>query len=316
MVFGERKEFSKDKMPILKVVMAFVIILGHLSYKDSSVWILPFRYLGAPFVSMFLFISGYGMWHSFLSNHGLSFSSTLKRIWKIVLPYLFTVLLYYTIVRLPSGEFNIDVLEAIMTGTSKQSHLWFVFAIIYLYLSFFLCTRFHRRCTIILSLFAITALTIALLRKVGYDRCWWVSLMAFPTGCLYSMYKDRINGAIFKNRLRYCLAMAAAIVGVGVSYLPGVEVLYSISHIFIPIVIALVVIQLPIEKLNNRFTMHLGSISYEIYLCQLIAMDALQLFFPSIPPAVYVLCTIVLTVLLAELVSFASHKVFVLGKKS
>lgn len=314
MVFGERKEFSKDKMPILKVVMAFVIILGHLSYKDSSVWILPFRYLGAPFVSMFLFISGYGMWQSFLSNHGLSFSSTLKRIWKIVLPYLFTVLLYYTIVRLPSGEFNIDVLEAIFTGTSKQSHLWFVFAIIYLYLSFFLCTRFHRRCTIILSLFAITALTIALLRKVGYDRCWWVSLMAFPTGCLYSMYKDRINGVIFKNRLRYCLAMAAAIVGVGVSYLPGVEVLYSISHIFIPIVIALVVIQLPIEKLNNRFTMHLGSISYEIYLCQLIAMDALQLFFPSIPPAVYVLCTIVLTVLLAELVSFASHKVFAFGR--
>ena len=316
MVFGERKEFSKDKMPILKVVMAFVIILGHLSYKDSSVWILPFRYLGAPFVSMFLFISGYGMWHSFLSNHGLSFSSTLKRIWKIVLPYLFTVLLYFAIVRLPSREFNIDVLEAIMTGTSKQSHLWFVFAIIYLYLTFFLCTRLRRRSAIILSLFAITALTIAFLRKVGYDRCWWVSLMAFPTGCLYSMYKDRINDAIFKNRLRYCLAMAAAIVGVGVSYLPGVEVLYSISHIFIPMAIALVVIQLPIEKLNNRFTMHLGSISYEIYLCQLIAMDALQLFFSSMPPAVYVLCTVVLTVLLAELVSFASHKVFAFGRKS
>ena len=289
-LFGFKSDdaFSKQKTLFLKVFMAVAIILGHLSCRVPSAWIQPFRFWGAPFVSMFLFISGYGMWQSFLSNQGLSFSSTLKRIWKIVLPYLFTVLLYFTIVRLPSGEFNIDVLEAILTGTSKQSHLWFVFAIIYLYLTFFLCTRLRRRSAIILSLFAITALTIALLRKVGYDRCWWVSLMAFPTGCLYSMYKDRINGAIFKNRLRYCLAMAAAIVGVGVSYLPGVEVLYSISHIFIPIVIALVVIQLPIEKLNNRFTTHLGSISYEIYLCQLIAMDALQLFFPSIPPAIYV----------------------------
>lgn len=314
--FSAENTFVKKKTPVIKSFMAFVIILGHLSCRVPSAWIQPFRFWGAPFVSMFLFISGYGMWQSFLSNYGLSFSSTLKRIWKIVLPYLFTVLLYFTIVRLSSGEFNIDVLEAILTGTSKQSHLWFVFAIIYLYFTFFLCTRLRRRWAIILSLFTITALTIAILRKVGYDRCWWVSLMAFPTGCLYSMYKDRINGVIFKNRLRYCLAMAAAIVGVGVSYLPGVEVLYSISHIFIPIVIALVVIQLPIEKLNNRFTTHLGSISYEIYLCQLIAMDALQLFFPSIPPAVYVLCTIVLTVLLAELVSFASHKVFALGKKS
>ena len=314
--FSAENTFVKKKTPVIKSFMAFVIILGHLSCRVPSAWIQPFRFWGAPFVSMFLFISGYGMWQSFLSNYGLSFSSTLKRIWKIVLPYLFTVLLYFTIVRLSSGEFNIDVLEAILTGTSKQSHLWFVFAIIYLYFTFFLCTRLRRRWAIILSLFTITALTIAILRKVGYDRCWWVSLMAFPTGCLYSMYKDRINGVIFKNRLRYCLAMAAAIVGVGVSYLPGVEVLYSISHIFIPIVIVLVVIQLPIEKLNNRFTTHLGSISYEIYLCQLIAMDALQLFFPSIPPAVYVLCTIVLTVLLAELVSFASHKVFALGKKS
>ena len=131
--------------------------------------------------------------------------------------------------------------------------------------------------------------------------------MAFPTGCLYSMYKDRINGVLLQNRLRYSFAMTAAVAGVGVTYLPGIEVLYSISHIFIPIVIALLVIQLPIEKLNNRFTLHLGAISYEIYLCQLIAMDGLQLFFPSITPLVYVLSTLALTVVLAELVYFASH---------
>ena len=310
-LFGFKSDdaFSKQKTLFLKVFMDVAIILGHLSCRVPSGWIQPFRFWGAPFVSMFLFISGYGMWQSFLSNHGLSFSSTLKRIWKIVLPYLFTVLLYFAIVRLPSRELNIDVLEAIFTGTSKQSHLWFVFAIIYLYLTFFLCTRLRRRSAIILSLFAITALTIAFLRKVGYDRCLWVSLMAFPTGCLYSMYKDRINGVLLQNRLRYCFAMTAAVAGVGVTYLPGIEVLYSISHIFIPIVIALLVIQLPIEKLNNRFTLHLGAISYEIYLCQLIAMDGLQLFFPSITPLVYVLSTLVLTAFLAELVFFISHKV-------
>lgn len=52
------------------------------------------------------------------------------------------------------------------------------------------------------------------------------------------------------------------------------------------------------------------------YLCQLIAMDALQLLFPSIPSAIYVLCTVVLIVLLVELLSFASHKVFAFGRKS
>ena len=314
--FRKESSFSKEKLPAIKIFMAIVIVLGHLSVRIPSDWIQPFRFWGAPFVSMFLFVSGFGMWQSYLSHSGLSIASVLKRVWKLALPFLLTVFFYYMIVRIPSGETNLNIWDTVLTGTSKQSHLWFVFAIVYLYLAFYLCTRFRSKPTIIVSLFVLVSATIILLRQVGYDRCWWVSLLAFPTGCLYSMYKDRINGAIFKNRLRYCLAMAAAIVGVGVSYLPGVEVLYSISHIFIPMVIALVVIQLPIEKLNNRFTMHLGSISYEIYLCQLIAMDALQLFFSSMPPAVYVLCTVVLTVLLAELVSFASHKVFAFGRKS
>ena len=314
--FRKESSFSKEKMPAIKIFMDIVIVLGHLSVRIPSDWIQPFRFWGAPFVSMFLFVSGFGMWQSYLSHSGLSIASVLKRVWKLALPFLLTVFFYYMIVRIPSGETDLNICNAILTGTSKQYHLWFVFAIVYLYLAFYLCTRFRSKPTIIVSLFVLVSATIILLRQVGYDRCWWVSLLAFPTGCLYSMYKDRINGVIFKNRLRYCLAMAAAIVGVGVSYLPSVEVLYSISHIFIPMAIALVVIQLPIEKLNNRFTMHLGSISYEIYLCQLIAMDALQLFFSSMPPAVYVLCTVVLTVLLAELVSFASHKVFAFGRKS
>ena len=305
--FRKESSFSKEKMPAIKIFMAIVIVLGHLSVRIPSDWIQPFRFWGAPFVSMFLFVSGYGMWQGTLSHSGLSFASIMKRIWKLTLPYLMTVFLYYMIVRIPSGETNLNICYTVLTGTSKQYHLWFVFAIVYLYLAFYLCTRFRSKPTIIVSLFVLVSATIILLRQVGYDRCWWVSLLAFPTGCLYSMNKDRINGVIFKNRRRCCFTMTAAVVGVGISYLPGIEVLYSISYIFIPIAIALVVIQLPIEKLNNRFTLHLGSISYEIYLCQLIAMDGLQLFFPSITPLVYVLSTLALTVVLAELVYFASH---------
>ena len=305
--FRKESSFSKEKMPAIKIFMAIVIVLGHLSVRIPSDWIQPFRFWGAPFVSMFLFMSGYGMWQIYLSHSGLSFTSVLKRVWKLALPYLLTVCLYFIIVRIPSGETDLNICNAILTGTSKQYHLWFVFAIVYLYLAFYLCTRFRSKPTIIVSLFVLVSATIILLRQVGYDRCWWVSLLAFPTGCLYSMYKDRINGVLLQNRLRYCFAMTAAVAGVGVTYLPGIEVLYSISHLFIPIVIALLVIQLPIEKLNNRFTLHLGAISYEIYLCQLIAMDGLQLFFPSITPLVYVLSTLALTVVLAELVYFASH---------
>ena len=70
--FSAENTFVKKKIPVIKSFMAFVIILGHLSCRVPSGWIQPFRFWGAPFVSMFLFISGYGMWQSFLSNYGLS----------------------------------------------------------------------------------------------------------------------------------------------------------------------------------------------------------------------------------------------------
>ena len=57
------------------------------------------------------------------------------------------------------------------------------------------------------------------------------------------------------------------------------------------------------KKISERI---FGYISYEIYLCQLIAMDALQLFIPSMPPFVYILSSLALTMILAEIVYFAS----------
>ena len=93
--FRKESSFSKEKMPAIKFFMAIVIVFGHLSVRVPSGWIQPFRFWGAPFVSMFLFVSGYGMWQSALSNSGLSFASILKRVWKLVLPYLLTVFILH-----------------------------------------------------------------------------------------------------------------------------------------------------------------------------------------------------------------------------
>ena len=79
--FRKESSFSKEKMPALKFFMAIVIVLGHLSIRVPSGWIQAFRFWGSPFVSMFLFVSGYGMWQSTLSHSERSFASVLKRVW-------------------------------------------------------------------------------------------------------------------------------------------------------------------------------------------------------------------------------------------
>ena len=63
-LFGFKSDdaFSKQKTLFLKVFMAVAIILGHLSCRVPSAWIQPFRFWGAPFVSMFLFTISLGLW--------------------------------------------------------------------------------------------------------------------------------------------------------------------------------------------------------------------------------------------------------------
>ncbi len=310
LTFESENTFRKEKLPALKVFMAIVIILGHLSFRTPLQSIQPFRFWGAPFVSMFLFISGYGMWKSYERYCSISLGSILRRIGKLLVPYLITVALYYLLVRLPAHDIVIDLREIIVTGTSRQSHLWFVFAIFFLYLVFFVCTRLKDKNGIVLTMFIIVTITVLMLRMIGYDRCWYVSLMAFPTGCFCSMMRERIDEIVFKNRLWYSFAVLSAVICVGLTYMLGKELAFCVSHMFIPVAITLVIIQLPYERFNNRVTTHLGSISYELYLCQLVVMDSIAFLLPGISSQLYVVLVLAGSFIIAELVKAISQVCF------
>lgn len=307
LTFESGYTFEKEKLPALKVFMATVIILGHLSFRLSLPSIQPFRFWGTPFVSMFLFISGYGMWKKYERDGSITLFSILCRIGKLLAPYIVTVVLYFLLVRMPAQDTVIDIREVIATGTSRQSHLWFVFAIVFLYLVFFFCTKLRDKKGIVLTEFIMVSATVLLLRKIGYDRCWYVSLLAFPTGCFCSMMREQIDSIVFKNRLRYSVAVLSAVVCVGLTYMIGEELAFCISHMFIPVAMTLVIIQLPYERFNNRFINHLGSISYELYLCQLIVMDSIAHFLPEISPLLNVILVLVGTFILAEVIKAISQ---------
>lgn len=63
--FNERvSPFNKEHVSILKGVMAMSIVAFHLSYQTDD-WLFMFSSWGAPVVSIFYFISGYG-WRSII----------------------------------------------------------------------------------------------------------------------------------------------------------------------------------------------------------------------------------------------------------
>lgn len=304
--FDKDNGFDKDKMPVLRAFMALVIILGHICTKVDISWLQQFRFWGAPFVSVFFFISGYGM----ASSKTLSFREFVaKRILKILVPYLVTVFLYYVLVRIPDKDYVFHIRETITSGTSRQHHLWFVFAILAQYIAFFYCWKFKDNHKRLCSLFATCFLLCVLLWGVGYGRHWYVSLLAFPMGASFSVLRDTVKKRCFRNGVSYLISFALIMILAALFYGIGVELLYSISHIFIAFAVGLVVSQLPLAKLNNGVVLFFGSISYEMYLCQVISMDFLRGSICFIEPdLLYVILSILMTTGLAAIVHWLCAK--------
>lgn len=87
--FNERvSTFNKEHVSTLKGVMAISIVAFHLFYQTDD-WLFMFSSWGAPIVSMFYFISGYGLALNYRAKGNEYLSHFFKhRIWEsLILPF-------------------------------------------------------------------------------------------------------------------------------------------------------------------------------------------------------------------------------------
>lgn len=60
--------FIKEKTIPLKGLLAILIVIHHLSLYIDHKALYPFQCWGAPIVSLFFFVSGYGLMKSYMKN--------------------------------------------------------------------------------------------------------------------------------------------------------------------------------------------------------------------------------------------------------
>ena len=286
--------FSKDKTVPLKAAMALLIVADHLTFQVNLAWLRPFRELGAPIVSVFFFISGYGLMKS-VQAKGICYLDGFwkKRIWSVILPSLIALAFYYFLTWQPRDYLN-DIKLLFTKGCPLLPLSWFVEVIVLEYIGFWAAFKFLPTKGKLPAIWLWSAFLIFISIKLGYARCWWVCTLAFPTGSTYA-------------RCEHELTMKAGIFGVAISallalilFLTGNEFCYIAAYIFIPVFVALAASLLPVERLNCKVVGFLSLISYEIYLCQGIAMECLHGHFICISNSyLYIAAVYALTILLA-----------------
>ena len=190
MIFMTSLSFNNCKMPPIRALLAILIVVGHFSYfgVDELAFL---RVLAPVCVSLFLFISGYGLMVSYQKKGETYLQAFLKkRLLKIVLPAILVSLLHLLLCG-NGGISFLDRVRLIFTqGTTLLPHYWFVWAILFEYLVFWCSFKWLPGT---LPHYAVLLLTIAfavVTAQAGFDRCWWVCSLAFPTGLFFAAHEN------------------------------------------------------------------------------------------------------------------------------
>lgn len=296
--------FSAKATEPLRGIMALLIIATHVSFKytqDHPCW--GFTTFGAPIVSTFFFLSGYGLVVSYMKKGnrylcGFPAKSSIK----LLIPFLLASAAWITISVGLLGYSLYEELLGFVIFRPPLPYSWFIYALWLLYMSYYLVFRFaNDGKTIRLVLMLITTLSITItFRMLDFGVYWYISLFAFNTGTFYGAYHRQINQILEIHPLTCQICLF------------GFLLLLMIFNIrtgtltFIPIISLVTILYLGGAS-SCKPLVSLGSVSYEIYLLHGIFINLLSGHNLSWP--VYLGITVILTTASAYLLKTLSIRI-------
>ena len=185
-----RKEcsFSFTETLSLRGVCALLIMLHHISqYLTTGVPdSIPVRVLaeftswGIPVVGIFFFMSGFGLIKSYIRKKDAYIDGFLQhRLGRIVLPCVLCM-----------------VFDASLIGGGNwcsPDHWWFIIAIVYEYLSFYINVLIFKQVRYVVLMQSINTLAyICLMICLGFSEYWYYSIPCVNVGMYFALFEGKI----------------------------------------------------------------------------------------------------------------------------
>lgn len=264
---------SKETSTSLKGLACLLIVAHHfcswLMGKGYGNWFFDFIGVrgGVVGVTVFFFLSAYGLSESQINNH-YSFSAFLKRrLSKVFIPLAITNIIFFIFLLIrKSIDFN---LSSFILNTLNIHYLdgvlWFCNTILIFYLIFYLSFLPKMKWSKV-SVCLLFTLIYSVSSTIFFpDAPFYVySIIGFPFGMICSLYKDDI----FKfSNWGYWSILLLLILLLGSIVLPTYKKLLLMnSYCFILLILLVELIQYVNIPKNMVILSYIGTYSYEIYL--------------------------------------------------
>lgn len=296
---------DRSQTEAIKGIFAVVILFSHMqSYLDLKIgggnllYTRLLSYTGQLMVVMFLLYSGYGVAESLKRNREKYRKTFLThRLLKVWLMFAIAVALYFGLSFALGTHYPASHYVLCWTGwESIGNSNWFVFDILVLYLITYLalqiCSAVNQNGmgSTVVAVYLLTFIFLLLLVGLRKGAYWYDTIIAYPTGMLYSLYRTRIEASLSRRKNWWAAFIAAAALFAGLRFGldPLMTKLYAAqSQILIHIlkalrlilfvstssVFALCLVFLTMKlKLDNAALRWLGVNAFAIYILQRLAM--------------------------------------------
>lgn len=270
------KYLAKNNTDIFKGLSVLIIIIHHLSLFliNDGIFKTIFSRMGFLAVSIFLFLSGYGLMFQFTRKKEGYFKGYFKS--KILRLYLifFCANVISTLIGnvFLNNKYNImDVIKSsLLMNFADGRVLWFVAVILYFYAFFYIAFKFFDKNTAILIMFVSSGIWIIVNVFLNHGAWFYNAAICFPLGIIVAKYNEQIFKVAEKYYLLLLLGNSSLFLLSMVLYIKGKDKLQFV----IPVVfIMLILLTLIKVNLKSKSLIFMNSISFEFYLLQIIILN-------------------------------------------
>lgn len=247
------------------------IIFHHIIQQIVNPGILlPFRGVGYLFVSVFFFLSGYGLIKSCINNKFNLKGFFSRRLSKVYIPFVIVNFINLLInIYILNKNYTVTEFLFKLTGIQLMSSaMWYIKSIIFWYIIFYLVVRKSRLSKIGITMMLVALIYFVVCCTMGLSKNWYDTSFIFPIGVIVGLNQDKIEEIIIE---KYNLILICSLIIFIISFAAnfGKEDINSIiirSIASVTFTIAGIMILMKIDLSENKVSLFLGSISFELFL--------------------------------------------------
>ena len=317
--------FNNDYLSVetgknLRGLFSIVVIFHHLAFQtQEGILFRQFENFGILSVSVFFFLSGFGLQKSYMSSENYKKRFLLRRIPQVLFPYIAITAMYAILFRIYSIK---QILLAIIQGFPIVDYSWYVISIIIFYFAFWILmeTCKNNYFAMIIGACIYQVLYSVFCIKMGYPSFWYNSSYLLIFGMFWAVYEKRILEIVKK---RYGFFSVIAWLGFLISFILKHNLNQHMDMISLVLtmlatilfVFCVLLFSMKVKSENLAFSF-IGKISLEVYLVQGIFIRGFHSNFVHIKnETVYSILTVLCCLIFGTTFHFAFDKVLSEYKK-